>query len=122
TIGSFFSYKDKLPSTMQASLVYSYSCARCASEYVGMTTRALGARMAEHFGVSYRTGARLTSPSHSAVRDHAETCNTIPHSSHFKVVRAASSVLDLRILESLFIFKCKPSLNNQLSSYPLTII
>ena len=31
-IGSFFHYKDKLPKSMQSSLIYKISCAQCASE------------------------------------------------------------------------------------------
>ena len=56
TVGSFFNYKDKLPMRLKSSLVYKFSCAQCASEYVGMTARTLGTRVDEHVGVSYRTG------------------------------------------------------------------
>ena len=37
-IGSLFNYKDRLPSFMRSSLVYRFSCAHCACEYVGATT------------------------------------------------------------------------------------
>jgi hypothetical protein len=40
TIGSFFNYKDKLPLASRSALVYSFSCAQCASSYVGMIARA----------------------------------------------------------------------------------
>ena len=59
TVGSFFNYKDKLPVRLKSSLVCKFSCAQCASEYVGMTARTLGTRVDEHVGVSYRIGARL---------------------------------------------------------------
>ena len=58
---------------LKSSLVYKFSCARCASEYVGMTARTLGTRVDEHVGVSYRTGARLTQPPHLAIRDHRDS-------------------------------------------------
>ena len=70
TIGSFFNDKDKLPFHLRSSLVYKYSCVHCTSEYVGMTSRTLGTRVAEHAEVSFRSGVPLTSPSHTAVRDH----------------------------------------------------
>ena len=35
TVGYFFNYKDKLPAGMRASLVYKFSCALCASTYIG---------------------------------------------------------------------------------------
>ena len=44
---------------LKSSLLYKFSCAQCASEYVGMTARTLGTRVDEHVVVSYRTGARL---------------------------------------------------------------
>ena len=74
-IGSFSNYKDVLPLRLHSSMVYKFSCARCVSEYVGMTSRTLGSRVDEHIGVSSRTGARLTRPSYSAIRDHANVCN-----------------------------------------------
>ena len=46
-IGSFFNFKDNLPLAKRSSLVYKFSCARCASEYVGSTTRTLHTRVAE---------------------------------------------------------------------------
>ena len=73
-VGSFFSYKDRLPKAMCAFLVYKFSCARCASEYVGSTTRALHTKVAEHAGRSFRTGSILSVPPHSMVRTHSESC------------------------------------------------
>ena len=35
---------------LKSSLVYKFSCAQCASEYVGMTARTLGTRVDEHVG------------------------------------------------------------------------
>ena len=65
---------------------------------------------------------RLTSPPHSAVRDHSQSCGAAVDIDSFRVLSASSYELDLRILESLFIFKTKPDLNNQLRSYPLSIV
>ena len=61
---------------LKSSLVRKFSCAQCASEYVGMTARTLGTRVDEHVGVSYRTGVRLTQPPHSAIRDRRDSCGT----------------------------------------------
>jgi len=49
-ISSFFSYKDKLPKALRSSLVYNFSCAQCASVYVGSTVRTLETRVGEHAG------------------------------------------------------------------------
>ena len=107
---------------LKSSLVYKFSCARCASEYVGTTARTLGTTVVEHVGVSYRTGARFTQPPHSALRDHRDSCGTNFDSSNFKILANAACTPDLRILELLYIYKTKPLLNNQLSSYPLSIV
>ena len=56
-IGSFFNFKDKLPFAMRSSLAYKFSCARCASEYVGSSIRTLHTRVAEHAGNSFSTGS-----------------------------------------------------------------
>lgn len=121
TIGSFFRFKEKLPLSMVASVIYQFSCSQCESCYVGMTSRNIYKRVAEHAGVSFRTGARLSQPPHSAVREHANNCNTPVSLDSFKILNSASNPSDLRIIESLYIFKLKPPLNNTLSSYPLRI-
>ena len=38
---------------LKSSLVYKFSCAQCASEYVGMTARTLSTRVDEHVGVGW---------------------------------------------------------------------
>ena len=116
TIVSFFNYEDVLPLRLRSSLVYKFSCARCASEYVGITSSTLGSRGDELIGVRSHTRARLTCPSHSAIRDHANVCDVRVDPANFSVLVSSSSTLDLCILESLHILKTKPPLNNQLSS------
>ena len=107
---------------LKSSLEYKFSCAQCASEYVGMTTLTVGTRVDELEGVSYRTGARLTQSPHSAIRDHRDSCGTPFDTSNFKILVNTSCTSDLKFLESLYIYKAKPILNNQLSSYPLSIV
>ena len=123
TIGSFYNYKDKLPFAARSSLVYRFSCAACsASDYVGMTSRSLSARIAEHAGRSIRTGNPLSQPPHSNIRDHAHSCGSPISSEQFSILKHCnSSISDLKILESLFIFKTKPNLNSQNSSFPLSV-
>ena len=120
-IGSFFRYKDTLPKVLRSSLIYQYSCVQCTSAYVGMTSRNLYERIAEHRGFSSRTNRPLAKPPHSAVRLHSEQCGSFPTSDNFKIL-AQCNKKDLRILESLFIYKVRPILNNTESSYPLKIV
>ena len=86
-----------------------------------MTTSTLGVRADEHAGVSFRTGVPLTRPPHSAVREHLESCPVSYDINNFKILASAAHESDHRILESLYIAKLKPSLNSQLSSYPLAV-
>ena len=127
TIGNFFNFKDKLPLSMLSSVVYHFSCANnnCASgAYVGMTSRNLYKRVAEHAGRSFRTGVPLTQPPHSSIREHTSSnlCNSPININNFKIINSSSNPTDLRILESLHIFKLKPPLNNSNSSFPLQFL
>jgi hypothetical protein len=123
TIGSFFRFKDRLPRVMQSSLVYKYCCARCASCYVGSTVRNLYMRVAEHAGKSYRTGVRLSRPPLSAIRDHAEAdCDERVTDDSFTILGTASNSVELRILESLYILKLKPCLNDNSSAFSLNLV
>ena len=121
-ISSFFGYKDKLSPGMQSSLIYKFGCVQCTSTYIGMTNRRLLMRVAEHAGRSFRTGNVLSQPAHSAVRCHAQCCGCPVTIDNFNIIDHSSNSFDLRILESLHIFKQKPKLNNSLSSFPLSII
>jgi len=121
-IGSLFNYKDKLSPGDRHSVVYQYCCARCASVYVGSTTRTLHVRMAEHSGRSFRTGNILAHPSHSNIRIHAEQCDSPVISNNFKILDSVNHPIDLRLLESLYIFKVRPKLNENLSAFPLRIV
>ena len=121
-IGSFFHYKDRLPKDLRASLIYKFSCVHCTSEYIGSTTRALCVRVAEHAGRSHRTNHLLTSPPYSSIREHASACDSPVSLDNFSILGSCKNVLDLRILESLYIFKLKPSLNNMQSAHPLFLV
>ena len=123
TIGSFFKYKDSLPLMSRASVIYRYTCPQCGAEYVGVTSRALFIRIAEHRGVSFRTNRPLSHPPHSSIRSHREqSCCGPIKPDDFNIVDCHSDFVSLRILESLHIFKSNPSLNESLSSFPLCIV
>ena len=123
TIGSFFPFKERLPTSLKSSVIYQFSCARCASgTYVGSTTRAIHMRIAEHRGRSFRTGKLLASPGHSAVREHALKCCQTVAAGDFKIIGQESVPTHLRILESILIHRLKPKLNNMQSAFPLKIV
>ena len=90
------------------------SCARCASEYVGSTTRTLHT-VAEHAGRSFITGSVLSVPPHSMVRTHSESCGVPVTLDDICIIGYSSSAIDLHILKSMHIFKLQPVLNKFLS-------
>ena len=106
---------------MRSSLIYAYSCASCAHQYIGSSIRNLYMRVSEHQGKSFRTGIDLSKPN-SPIFDHKFECNTKVDISEFKILDHASSIYKLRILESLYIHKEKPKLNDNESAVPLLIV
>jgi len=122
SINSFFSYKDRLPKAVRSSVIYKFSCEQCSSGYVGSTTRSLLVRVSEHAGRSHRTGSRLTSPPASNIRDHAEVCGSPITLQQFSILSQSNNNLDIRILESLYIYKQSPTINSQQSAHPLYLV
>ena len=73
----------------------------------------------QHLAISPRTNNPVTVPQHSAPRDHCHS-NSHPFKfNNFTIIDSAATESDLRILESLYIFKCRLSLNSDQSSVPL---
>ena len=122
TIGSLFSFKDTLPELMRSFVVYEYKCPKCNfGNYVGSTRRLLKVRIDSHRGVSHRTGCILKSKEFSSVRNHANSCKTDIHYNNFKILSQTADCFSLLLLESLYIKKLSPSLNNQTAATPLHI-
>ena len=121
-ISFFFNYRDRLPKDLQATLIFKFSCVCCTSEYIGSTTIPLCVTVAEHAGRSHRTDHLLASPSHSSIRENALSCDSPIRQDNFCILGRCNNALDLRILESLYIFKCRPTLNNMQSAHPLFIV
>ena len=71
-IKSFFPFKDKLPETIRASIIYKFSCPNCQFGYIGSSTRSFKLRMDAHLGISSRTGLPLSNPEKSAIIDHTD--------------------------------------------------
>ncbi|KAG1656450.1 hypothetical protein GQR58_023932 [Nymphon striatum] len=76
-------------------------------------------RVAEHAGKSFRSNNPLSNPPHSSILQHTNSCKCQITLSNFAIIGSAKSDIELRILESIHIYKKRPSLNDTLSSYPL---
>ena len=121
-LSTFFSYKDKLTKGMLSSVIYKYSCVHCTSEYIGSTSRLLNIRVAEHAGLSFRTNRPLTNVPNSNIYDHANSCNSPVNLNQFSILDSSHNKKDLLILESLYIHKFSPALNNSQTAHPLHIV
>ena len=113
---NWFRFKDEIPHLLQSRVVYEFSCAGCNARYVGQTARHLHTRIAEHCGLSPRTGGPVMLPQFSAIREH---CNHTGHPlerSLFSIIARARNKLDLSILESLAIKNRVPKLNTLTSA------
>ena len=86
------------------------------------TIRTLYTRVSEHKGLSDRTGKPVAKPKHSSIRDHVMTCGSDIPIDNFKIVANNNKEIDLRIIESIFIHKDKPMLNDTNSSFPLKLL
>ena len=67
SIQSFFRFKDDIPISVRSNIVYQYTCRICNSTYIGETVRHFKTRVAEHRGLSSRTGFPLKSSSKSNI-------------------------------------------------------
>ena len=120
-IKNLFQFKDKFPVDLHSNIIYKFQCTCCDAVYIGSTTRNFFQRIAEHKGISFRTGLHLSAPPFSAIRNHCnETHGSNPLNKEFSILSQSNST-NIRILESLYISQLKPSLNNMLSSFPLNI-
>ena len=123
-IGSFFRYKDRIPKSMQASLIYEFSCVRdrTSVSYIGSTKRHLYERVAQHANRSARTGKTFSTPCNSSIKSHSDSCVCSISLDNFTILGSCRNELDLRILESLYIHKKRPKLNDYQSAFPLSIV
>ncbi len=67
--------------------------------------------MAEHCGISARTGNALRSLSSSSVREHCQSHRHTVDSTNFRIISSVSSDYDLSIFEGLLITRDLPNLN-----------
>ena len=121
TIGSYFKFKDKIPSPLASCVIYKYSCRQCSAAYIGETRKQVRVRICQHKGISHRTGVPLSNPESSKIFNHSINNDHPIHEDQFQIL-AQCRENDLRILESIYIFDQKPSLNDYASSFDLNIL
>ena len=121
SIQNFFKLKDRIPLSLASSVVYQYTCRQCSATYIGETKKQLKVRISQHKGISFRTNRPLSSFDSSKIYDHAFDSNHPISDDSFKIL-SNSNVFDLKVLESLYIHKLQPNLNDYNSSFDLHIV
>ena len=124
-LSSFFPFKDRTPMSMRSHVVYKHTCQCCGALDLGQTRRHLHMRISEHLGVSPLTGNKWAStlfPT-SSIQAHTRQTNHAISPNDFSIISScrSSSNFELLIRESLLISKYKPSLNENISSIPLSL-
>ena len=119
TISTLFPFKDKIPDKLQSFVCYHYKCIICKNDYVGITTCNLGKRIAEHAGVSERTGKEKATITNSAIFQHRQRTRHPIQETSFKIIGRARTEQELLTLEALKIRSISPKLNIQESSFVL---
>ena len=122
TIGSFFRYKDVIPTSLVSNVIYEFMCSSCKARYIGETRRNLTYRIAEHKGLSPRTNKQISNPSFSAVRAHAHELDHPFSKQDFRLLHRADSNTDTKLLEAIYIKHMNPELNNNLTHSHLHVV
>ena len=115
-----FRFKDRVPFLLSSNLVYKYTCPQCNEAYVGETSRHLKTRIAEHKGVSPRTGFPISNVKSNIFKHFDDTGHSIKEDSFSTLCSNPNS--SLKLLESVYIHILKPSLNGSQYSTPLNIL
>ena len=94
-IRNLFSFKDCLPKSMRANVIYEFSCTSSSTPvtYIGSTKKHLYERVAQHANRSPRTGKLLNSECHSNIFDHMGTCTCEVKLDDFKILGNESNFL-----------------------------
>ena len=106
---------------MRSNIIYKYKC-DCDQSYIGSTAVQLFVRCAQHRGFSHRTDRPLGKPMNSSIRDHCDTNDHRFRKDNFSILGSSPNSFDLRILESLLIYKNSPEINECDSAVPLYIV
>ena len=122
-LASFFNFKDRVPTNVRSFVIYKYTCGVCNVTYTGKTKRHMGVRMAEHLGLSLRTGKilKFNKNNASAIRKHCEFEKHTGSYDNFEVVGTGVTDFQLLLKESMIINRDSPILNKQVKTFKLEL-
>ena len=119
TIGSHFSFKDKIPKECMSNLIYKYTCECCKAFYIGKTESQFRCRISQHQGLSARTGKEVSAKVASEIREHSLKCKVHIKDEDFTILDRLNNKNGILILESLHQKVKKPTIGIQQQSTPL---
>ena len=120
-LSSCFVFKDKFPKSLLSGVIYKYSCGKCNLTYIGCTKRFWEERLQEHTHISALTGKPLTVVQIFTPMQHARSCETKICRDNFSLVGFEKDPYLVQVKESLLIKSCRPKLNANLTSVPLSL-
>ena len=123
-LSSWFSFKDKIPSSLMSGVIYKYTCAECNLCYIGSTKRYWEKRLEEHTHRSALTGKKLSGVQVYAPMQHMRSdscCRDSMSREEFTIIGQEKNPYLLKVKESIFISTQRPKLNGTTTSVPLTL-
>ena len=124
-LSTCFTFKDKIPKTLVAGVIYKYTCAVCKCSYIGSTKRYWEKRLEEHLHVSALTGKRLNGLQVFAPMQHVRSgsCGQVAGMSRddFEIIGRDQNPYILQVKESILISTTRPDLNNNTVSVPIKL-
>jgi hypothetical protein len=111
-IGRYFGLKERTPWLYSGNVVYKFVCSGDGeTSYIGMTTRQLFVRVAEHFDPAKK----------SAVQDHVAGCRSCQMMKNpadgFTRCRICTDPKETEVIEAMLIQSSRPTLNKQLGKF-----
>ena len=110
-LSHLFSIKDKIPKRLTSFVVYCVHCTNCDAKYIGKTKRHMITRFKEH----------LKPQKPTAITDHILRNNHDVNINDVNFLARGKNDYDLLIKESLLVKRLSPSLNSNVSSFPLEL-
>ena len=120
TTAPMLKFKDQVPMCVRSNIVYQYKCGICNSKYIGETSRHFNTRVAEHMGVSPRTGAPMAKVNSNVYNHFLESGHQVKRDD-FSILYSRDSY-EIKISESISLHQFKPNLNDKIYSVPLEIL
>ena len=106
---------DNVKNGLKSDVIYNYTCQDCQETYIGETVRHADIRFAEHKSISWKTGKNLKLSIITAIKSHELKTKHVVRLENFDIIsrNGTERWIGRKILESYWIKKKKPVMNNQ---------